>query len=159
MRKRENLEPASCQSQPVFSAVLLSWLCQVASEAEKRHRFRVTQHEPDVLARRPLVCCFVPSTRKNKPVEVSVGRWLDAALPERAEVVVSPPHARAAKPMEGVSSVSRLSAGAPQVGRVITLPGTEAYWTVRLLLTGRANVFANLDSGRTAYSQLLALAS
>jgi hypothetical protein len=95
-------------------------------------------------------------TRKNKPVEVSVGLWLDAALPE---VVVSPPHARAAKPMEGVSSVSRLSAGAPQVGRVITLPGTEAYWTVRLLLTGRANVFANLDFGRTVHSQLLALAS
>jgi hypothetical protein len=75
---------------------------------------RVAQRGRGVHACRPLICCFVPSTRKNKPVEVSVGRWLDAALPD---VVVSPPHA-----MEGVSSVSRLSAGAPQVGRVITLP-------------------------------------
>lgn len=79
-----------------------------------------------------------------------MGCWLDAALPE---AVVSPPHVPCTEAMEGVSSVSRLSAGAPQVGRVITLPGTRAYWTVRLLLAGRANVFANLDSNKTGHSQ------
>jgi len=48
-----------------------------------------------------------------------VGWWLDAALPL---VVVATPRPC----LEGVSSVSRPSAGAPQVGRVITLPRYES---------------------------------
>jgi hypothetical protein len=85
--------------------------------------------------------CFVPSTRKNRPVEVSVGRWLDAALPR---VSMSPPHARAAKPWKGSSLVRQSRGYRPEhrkSGESSHFPGTQAYWTVRQLLTGRANVF------------------
>jgi hypothetical protein len=110
-------------------------------------------HSPDPAFSRLSTVGFAVSLhpqRRTSPVEVSVGRWLDAALHEAS---MSPPHARAPRLWKGSSSVSRLSAGAPQVGRVTTLPGTKAYWTARQLLAGRANVLANLDS------KLLALAS
>lgn len=116
MRKREDPEPAGCQSRPCFSfhvcrsgragsARLLVVVLVVVVEAERCHLCRVAQRGRGVLACRPLVCCFVPSVHPQGIISQWRSPWLDAALP-------SPPHARAAKPWKGSSSVSRQSAGA-----------------------------------------------
>jgi hypothetical protein len=144
MRKRETPEPASCQSQQV------SFFCCCLDELAVRGcllRLNMAYHSRRTARTRrssPVnrwFYCFVPSTRKNRPVEVSVGRWLDAALPR---VSMSPPHARAAKPWKGSSLVRQSRGYRPEhrkSGESSHFPGTQAYWTVRQLLTGRANVF------------------
>jgi hypothetical protein len=144
MRKRETPEPASCQSQQIFFScccldelAVRGCLLRLNMAYHSRRTARTRRSSPV----NRWFYCFVPSTRKNRPVEVSVGRWQDAALPR---VSMSPPHARAAKPWKGSSLVRQSRGYRPEhrkSGESSHFPGTQAYWTVRQLLAGRANVF------------------
>jgi hypothetical protein len=64
-------------------------------------------------------CCYAPSTTTNKPVEVSVGRWLDAALHEPWKLVCRHPtpvhrgHGRGLRQSRGYRPEHRKSGESP----------------------------------------------